>query len=149
MSGGNILSNTSINVQAQYTFTWTTASAADAIIYEFDKNSVPSFVTESTTCTTSNTCTFLGYPANWIVEYPNSPTFGIYTFSTSVSSVIPVNIINNGQYAGTFTFYAYAYRSGRMVKKASFTVTYTANPIIVYYFNLSSTESTVAIYKGV
>ena len=87
-------------------------------------------------------------PANWIVEYPWSSTFGSNTFSAAVSSVIPVNTTYNGRYAGTFTFYAYAYRSGRLIKKNSFTVTYTSTPMTVYQFYLSG-EVTTAIYKGV
>lgn len=142
------LSNASINAMSQYTFTWNTATAADAIIYEFEKASVPSFTTGSVTCSTFNTCTFLGYPANWIVEYPSSSTFGASTFAVAVTSVIPVNWISNGRYAGTFTFYAYAYKAGRLIKKNSFTVTYNSIPMTVYQFYLSG-ESTSAIYKGV
>ena len=131
------LSNASINAMSQYTFTWNTVTAADAIIYEFDKNSVPSFSANSATCTTINTCTFLGYPANWIIEYPGSSNFGASTFPVAVSSVIPVNLISNGRYAGTFTFYAYAYKSSRLIKKCSFTVTYTSIPMTSYQFYLS------------
>lgn len=148
MTTGTLV-NSSINDMTQYTFAWTTATAADAIIYEFDKNSVPSFAIGSATCSTTNACTYFGYPMNWIVEYPNSATFTASTFSTSISSVIPNNTIANGRYAGTFTFYAYAYRSGRLVAKKSFTVTYTSIPMTSYQFYLSSGESISYIYKNV
>jgi hypothetical protein len=51
----------------------------------------------------------LGYPVNWVVEYPTG------TVGPAISSTIPANIITNARYAGAFAFSAVAYNAGMVV----------------------------------
>jgi hypothetical protein len=129
-SSGSILSNTSINAQSSYTFTWSPGVASTtSIIHEFDKDSVPSFTNQMATCS-SNLCTLTGYPANWLTDYR--------TFPTPVTQTLAANIIWNGRYAGSFTFYARAMKAGRVVAKVSYTVVYTALQMTWYSFYMAS-----------
>lgn len=132
-----------INTLASYTFNWNIGTTADAVVYRFDKTQVPTIPPKVFTCTTSNRCVGLGYPANWVVEYPVS------TVGPSISTTIPNTVVMNALYAGSFPFSAVAYRSGRVVGRTSFSVTYTPQSLLLPSFSVDSTESAAAIYKGV
>lgn len=128
---------------ASYTFNWNIGTTADSIVYIFDKTQVPTIYPNVFTCTTSNRCVGVGYPANWVVEYPTG------SVGPAVSTTIPANLIQNARFAGSFPFKAVAYRSGMVVKRVSFQVTYTPQTLLLPLFNLDVVESAAAIYKGV
>lgn len=70
------------------------------------------------------------------------------TFSTSITTTVAANIITNGRYAGSFTFYGYAYNAGTVIRKISFTVTFTSRSMTVYSFTFNG-ETVSNIFKGV
>lgn len=83
-----------------------------------------------------------------MVEYRSSGQMAQYTFPTSITTTVAANVITNGRYSGSFTFYAYAYNAGRFIKKASFTVSFTPRPLVTYSFTFNG-ETVSNIFKGV
>lgn len=71
------------------------------------------------------------------------------TLGPAVTTTIPNTVITNARFAGSFGFVAVAYRAGRVVRRASFTVDYTPQTLLMPAFNVDATESAAAIYKGV
>ena len=102
-----------------YTFNWNIGTTADSVVYVFDSTQVPTIFPNVFTCTTTNRCIGLGYPANWVVEYP------VASVGPAISTTIPNTIVKNARCSGSFGFQAIAYKNGRVVGRSSFSVTYT------------------------
>lgn len=122
------LSNADINTATTHTNTFSTSSNANIVTYQYDTESTPSFDNKLITCSSTNQCVYLGYPANWIIQYPSTPTFAV-----SVSSSLSMT---NGIYAGSYGGVARAFSSTSLTLfKGTFNTVYNPKAIVSAYFN--------------
>lgn len=113
-----------------YTFNWNIGTTADSLVYIFDHTQVPTIYPNVFTCSGSDRCVGLGYPANWVVEYPTG------SLGPLITTTIPANIVKNARFAGAFAFQAVAYQGGMVVKRVTFQVSYTPQSLLLPLFNL-------------